>query len=293
MNDLRQPDRSAPGEGPSLCRPAPGLSCFRCCPPIRPAGYDHLDHRPELLRQLVENTEDFRAGRLGREIVGFSCWGLGLVDPGRGLVGCLLHPAQNNEDLRDLTGYGEKCRRETCLQNTIFAELEEPARQALISPLLGLDSFRFSSPGANPVWNLLLWGPEVLNILGPGLAPGAPLREYLAEHPEPRSRALLLSGLLERLSPADRVALAQEPSFGPWFEDRTRKIRAELESGLPPQPPQAPLVHLLGLERTRAWFIRFGLGRRRMEGSVAQGLDRAMEKALDRLAGAWMGRERD
>ena len=298
MTDGLYPNLPAPAGGgtevsPNLCRPAPELSCFRCCPPIRPAGYDHLDHRAELLRQFIANTEDFRAGRRGREIVGFSCWGLGLVDPGKGLVGCLLHPAQNGEDLRDRTGYGEKCRREVCPQQAVFGGLEEPLRRALLAPLLGLDSFRFSSPRANPLWNLLLWGREALTRVGAGLSPKTPLYGFLASHPEPRSRAFLLSGLLDRLAAAVRGRILSDSGFGPWFEERAGRIRRELGSTLPQESAEAPPVHRLGLETALDWFIRFGLGRRRMDREAALGLARAAGPVLDHLAEALIGRGPD
>ncbi len=277
----------------NLCRPTPDLSCFRCCPPIRPSGYDHLDHKPEITRQLIENTADFRAGRLGGAIVGFSCWGLGFIDAGRKLVGCLLHPALNREDLRSLTGYRDKCEREVCPQHSLFSRLNKPVRQTLLEPLSGMDSFSFSSPGANPLWNLLLWGPEVLTPIHSDLGPQSPVFSYLASHPEPRSRARLLSGLLARLAASGRCRRILEPGFGSWFEAAAERICLEIGSGLDPEPAGGSFVHLLGLDRPLAGFIRFGLKRTKMDREEALKTAARVEQTLDRLAGAVMCDNRD
>ncbi len=72
------------GEGRSLCAPDPWRSCFGCCPPIRPAHYDPLDWVSSLKREFRENRELFSMNRrFGRPIIGFSCWALGYLDPGR------------------------------------------------------------------------------------------------------------------------------------------------------------------------------------------------------------------
>ena len=141
----------------SLCRPHQELSCFRCCPPIRPAGYDHLAHRPQLLRFLSENTAALsQNGPQLRPITGFSCWGLGFLDASERLVGCLLHPARNQgRDQRGLTGYGQKCARELCPQAQVFAALPPLVQEVALSLCQGQDSFAFSSPKANPLWGLL------------------------------------------------------------------------------------------------------------------------------------------
>jgi molybdopterin-guanine dinucleotide biosynthesis protein A len=43
-----------------LCAPDGDKTCFACCPPIRPAGYEHVDHRAAVARMLRENTLSFR-----------------------------------------------------------------------------------------------------------------------------------------------------------------------------------------------------------------------------------------
>ena len=94
----------------TLCVPDAQRSCFACCPPIRPAGYEHIQYRNMVMRMLRENTKGFAAGGGGRSpITGFSCWALGYLDENFRQVGCLLHPAMNNgKDLRYRVGFGEK-----------------------------------------------------------------------------------------------------------------------------------------------------------------------------------------
>ena len=239
---------------PSLCRPRADLACFRCCPPIRPAGYDHADWRGSLRRLLVENTAAFKTGAAladPRSITGFFCWGLGFLDGSGRLIGCLLHPARHGgDDLRRLTGYGEKCRRETCPEAEVFAGRGPAVRKALLDLAATGDSFAFSSPAANPLWRLLSWG-EALDPLGRALADSAhPWTRHLAA-----ARAGWRAHLLARLSPPDG------PDFDPVaFEAEAEDLRRSL---LPRQSrPLADGLPLpaLGLGRGLAAFLGRGLG---------------------------------
>lgn len=153
--------------GRSLCAPDPRRSCFGCCPPIRPAHYDPLDWVSSLKREFRENRERFAQNRrLGRPIVGFSCWALGYLDSDGLRIGCLLHPARHaGRDLRHLTGYGEKCARECCLQAKHFQQLTPEAQDFWLGLAQGLGSFFYSSHRANPLFHVLLWGPTVLENL--------------------------------------------------------------------------------------------------------------------------------
>ncbi len=40
---------------PTLCLPDTGKSCFACCPPIRPAGYEHVQHI-NIIKRIVDRT---------------------------------------------------------------------------------------------------------------------------------------------------------------------------------------------------------------------------------------------
>jgi len=67
----------------SLCAPDEEKSCFACCPPIRPPGYEHLQYTNEIKRFLRENTVSLRREQKSiSPITGFSCWALGYLDDG-------------------------------------------------------------------------------------------------------------------------------------------------------------------------------------------------------------------
>ncbi|MFH1092129.1 MAG: hypothetical protein V1742_11235, partial [Pseudomonadota bacterium] len=67
------------------------------------------------------------------------------MDQGKTLIGCLLHPAQNKgADLRDLTGYGEKCRRELCREALTLSGLSRVLADFTLKLADGLDSFQYS-----------------------------------------------------------------------------------------------------------------------------------------------------
>jgi len=44
---------------PTLCLPDTEKNCFACCPPIRPAGHEHLQHTGIVKRMVRENTWAF------------------------------------------------------------------------------------------------------------------------------------------------------------------------------------------------------------------------------------------
>ena len=251
----------------SLCMPAERLSCFACCPPIRPAGYDHLQDRGSWRRLFSENRTALLQGQLPERVqIGFSCPGLGFLDSTGSQVGCLLHPARNGgRDLREPTGYREKCARESCPQFRAYAALEAQARLALISLCAHMDPFIFSSRQENPLMRLLAFGPEVaaaaaslslsnidelsswswlgqadpaqgwlldrlLEALGPSLLQDSQLAEFL------RVKA---AGLAKRLGPAPPLEQGQllnelcdewEARFWRALSGRRRARRAELET---------------------------------------------------------------
>jgi hypothetical protein len=120
-----------------------------------------------LKREFRENRElFFKNQRVARPIVGFSCWALGYLDPHGVHIGCLLHPARHGgRDLRHLTGYHEKCARESCLQAKHFERLSPHAQSFWLGLTEGLGSFYYSSRRANPLFHLLLWGPTILEKL--------------------------------------------------------------------------------------------------------------------------------
>jgi hypothetical protein len=233
------------------CAPAPGLSCFACCPPIRPAGYDHADHASSLRRLLAENTRQFRRqGPPSAPMTGYWCPGLGFLDPAGRTVGCLLHPARHGgRDLRGPTGYQEKCARESCPPARAFAALEPRARQTLTALCAGLDSFAYSSSHLNPVMRLLAFGPAV-SAAAARLRPAG--REELAAWAWLGRADPALGWLLAR-----RLESWGDPALR-WTDlaARLEEAARELSRRLGPPPPLAhgaPLGPLCGEWAARAW----------------------------------------
>lgn len=234
----------------NLCSPGGGLSCFACCPPIRPAGYDHADHRPSLRRLFSEARQDYLAGRPARPMQGFVCPGLGFLDSQGRQVGCLFHPARHGGmDLRLATGYQPKCARESCPPARAFALLPTTARQALVELAAGLDAFAFGSPRHNPLMRLLALGPVVA-----GAALGLPLdgREELDSWPwleaTPPAWGWLLGCLLGREGPG-LLRLA-------GLADQLAQVAEALARQLGPAPPLAqgqPLGQLCDEWEARFW----------------------------------------
>lgn len=263
-----------------LCSPGLGLSCFACCPPIRPAGYDHYPHRRELRREFSLHRQHFIAGRLPqRPLVGFTCPGLGFLDPQGRQVGCLLHPSRNQgRDLRELTGYRDKCARESCPETRAFRLLSAAERASLLEPCRGMDPFQFSSRSQNPLMRLLALGPEVAREAA-GL--GERWLEELGglgwlEELEP-SRGWLLSRLLERRG----NGLLRQPGLAGVVED----LAGELRRRLMPQPPLetggTPLGGICDEWEARLW--RSLLGRRQARREELERWRRELAGLLDGL----------
>lgn len=267
----------------SLCRPRADLACFRCCPPIRPAGYDHLRVRAALTRELEKNTRAFDRGERGSEIEGRTCWGLGFLDDGRKLVGCLLHPARNQGDLRELTGYREKCARELCPQAVTYGRLDEEVGEMLLTKAAGGDSFTFSSPEANPLWRLLEWGPDLLNRFGAMLLGAPASAAYLETRPAPRTRAWLLKRLLEEMDQDRFSDLITSPSFWGRFEQAAEELMTSARPPLSSPLANEPFVHRLGLDPDLADLIRLGLGCQKMTRARLDEVRAKLEAGLGRV----------
>jgi len=175
MNDNpREPGYA--GRFSTLCFPDGEKSCFYCCPPIREPQADSLDLLAEKIQLFRLNRRNLSKNRQDAgEIHGESCWGLGFLDPREKLIGCLLHPCQNQgTDRRNLTGYRSKCAGTLCQEAITFSRLN-PIRQRFYLDLAdGMDSFHYSSRRANPLMKILPWGVPVLDaifLLEQGKAP--------------------------------------------------------------------------------------------------------------------------
>jgi hypothetical protein len=231
--------------------PAPGLSCFACCPPIRPADYDHARDRGSWRRMFSDNRAAFLAGQLPDRVqIGFSCPGLGFLDASGSQVGCLLHPARNQgRDLREPTGYRDKCARESCPQSRAYAALPGDARAALMALCQGMDPFTFSSREQNPVMRLLAFGPEVATAAASlaiynidQMAAMAWLQEAGPSH------GWLLARLLDERGPG----LLNAPGLSALLREQAKGIAKRLGPA-PPLDQGQPLYELCDEWEARFW----------------------------------------
>ena len=167
LNAISNQERKMDLMEPTLCLPDLEKTCFACCPPIRSEGYEHIQYRNIIKRMLLENNALFAAKEKGiSPIVGFSCWALGYLDKKCKLVGCLLHPGQNEGvDLRYRVDYGNKCLRESCREAGVFLQLKISERKFWLQLSDGLDSFAYSSKKNNPLFNMIGWGVDILGLI--------------------------------------------------------------------------------------------------------------------------------
>jgi hypothetical protein len=272
----------------ALCRPAQDRACFGCCPPIRPAGYDHLDHRPDVERMLRDNTHTMASGtHPNKWISGEYCWGLGYLDSDNLLAGCLLHPAQNQgKDLRDLTGYGDKCRRELCREAVRFERLSPKAKTIILDLTDGLDAFEYSSHRTNPAFRLLLWPDAVVEQLAEdepgGLDQDTYFKKYkyLAEQLDPLVHGYAVEILLPRM---ELTEIGQE-AFLNRFLDAVKGVIARHKKRVTPPYDNRPFVHQLEIPSGLVSFLRHGLKWQRALPSDADMIGRELEALLIHLS---------
>lgn len=272
---------------PSLCAPDRDKTCFACCPPIRPASYEHVDHRAAVARMLRENTLSFRRRGDGvSPIRGFSCWALGFLDSGYHLVGCLLHPAQNRGlDLRHRVDFGEKCRRETCPEAKVFDGLTPDAKRCWLCLAKGLDAFTYSSRKHNPLFNMMGWGREVLEWVARNRQRFS-RDDFFEVYPffkttlNPRGHAYLLSHIL-----LTSQGCGLTPSE--YFKDRFERFSADLIHMLKEIPvcsSQTAYTHLLPLDRAFLDFLRLSCGLKRVSLSAAVCMKAMVDREIEGFA---------
>jgi hypothetical protein len=244
----------------TLCAPDEEKSCFACCPPIRPPGYEHQQYTNEIKRVLRENTASLR--REERSVVpitGFSCWALGYLEGGFKRIGCLLHPSQNaGEDLRFRVEYGDKCARESCLEAQIFASLSPEARTFWLRLSEGLDSFSYSSRTVNPLFRTLGWGSPVLNLVASARKERDLLGDAILEtcsffktKLSSRANAYLLRALID----SENLDLLKSLRFRERFEEFSHRLSKQLPSQVLTSS-NAPYVHLYPMDRDFLDFLR-------------------------------------
>lgn len=274
---------------PTLCLPDGGKACFACCPPIRAAGYEHIQYKGMVQRVLRENTAAFRAEERGiRPITGFSCWALGYLDAECRLVGCLLHPARHHgADLRFRVDFGEKCRRETCPEARIFERLEPDVQAFWLHLADGLDAFSYSSRKENPLFHYLNWGPKVLRIVAraePGAihSPGSILEAFpfLKTPCSPRASAYLLARLVEQQGADLLRDVRLKDRFEHWLDALVRLLSKAVVTH---RTARARPVHRLSQELAYLDFLRLGAGIPSITEDGAKALRMLVDAEIDRF----------
>jgi hypothetical protein len=244
----------------TLCAPDNEKSCFACCPPIRPPGYEHLLYINEIKRALRENTASLKRGdKSPSPITGFSCWAMGYLDGGFKRIGCLLHPSQNDgEDLRFRVDYGDKCARETCVEARIFTDLAPEAKAFWLRLSEGLDSFSYSSRTLNPLFPILGWGGPLLNLVAVAEKERDLRRDPILEtysffktNLSPRANAYLVRALID----SENLELLRSARFTGRFEGLSHGLSKQV-SLRARSSSTAPYVHSLPMDSDFLDFLR-------------------------------------
>ena len=248
---------------PTLCLPDHEKSCFACCPPIRPAGYEHIQYTNITKRILRENSQRFDREEKGIvPITGFSCWALGYINQSYKLVGCLLHPGQNKDtDLRYRVNYGEKCRREICQEAGRFSELGINEQKFWLHLADGLDSFSYSSKRINPLFRMMNWGTDLLRLIvlneGEKIFTGESFFHcypFFSTTVLPKANAYLLNRLVSQ----ERIHLLKSKGFVSQFERLAKRISRHLRLELR-NSSEGPYTHLLNFDRHFLDFLRLSV----------------------------------
>ncbi|MFZ7112496.1 MAG: hypothetical protein ACOWYE_12505 [Desulfatiglandales bacterium] len=269
----------------TLCSPDGRKTCFACCPPIRPAGYEHIQYKGSVQRILRENTKDFERMKHGvHAITGFSCWALGYLDRDHRRIGCLLHPARNQgHDLRYRVGFDDKCRRETCPEAETFSRLGNEKKAFWLGLTENLDSFSYSSRTQNPLFRLMGWGTRILDLIAETEAHCAMKSEYFSRtYPFfattlfPKAHAYILHRLVDRAGPS----ILRSPGFRDAFEDFCKNLSSDAAREAPPTQEGTP-VFRLDLDDHFRDTLRLFLGRTRLPLEAALRLKAALDDRID------------
>jgi len=248
---------------PTLCLPDHEKSCFACCPPIRPAGYEHIQYKNITKRILRENSQRFdRELKRIDPITGFSCWALGYINRSHKLVGCLLHPGQNKGiDLRYRVDYGEKCRREICQEAGGFSELGINEQKFWLHLADGLDAFAYSSKSMNPLFKMMNWGTYLLRTIvlseGNKIFTGESFFQcypFFSTTLLPKANAYLVNRLVSR----ENIHLLKSKVFVSQFERWAKRISRHLRHELR-NSSDGPYTHLLNFDRHFLDFLRLSV----------------------------------
>jgi len=271
----------------TLCLPDHEKTCFACCPPIRPAGYEHIQYINIIKRILRENSEGFdkRSNRI-IPITGFSCWALGYIDESHKLTGCLLHPGQNKGvDLRYRVDYGEKCRREFCHEAKVFSELGINERKFWLHLADGLDSFSYSSRKLNPLFNMVGWGGYLLRLIASTEGNRIFTQEsffqlytFFSTIILPRANVYLINWLIKK----EGVDLLKRERFRKEFEKFTGELSDEITDECSCRPKD-PYIHRLDLDGDFKVFLRLSTPMHKMNEEKALILKETVDRELEKF----------
>jgi hypothetical protein len=208
---------------------------------------------------------------------------LGYLGSGYRLIGCLLHPAQNQGvDLRHRVDFGDKCRRETCPEAKVFDDLTPAAQRTWLCLAKGLDGFTYSSRKHNPLFNMMGWGREVL--------------EWVARNGQSFSRDDFFEAypfFRTTLSPCGHAYLfsrilltSQGGGLTPseYFRGRFERFSVDLIRVLREIPAcsvQTAYTHLLPLDRSFLDFLRLSCGFKRVSLSAAVCMKAMVDRELE------------
>lgn len=268
----------------SLCFPDSSKSCFACCPPIRPVGYDHFDYKNTIKRILLENSSEYNPEeKVIRPITGFSCWAMGYLDPGKKQPGCLLHPYQNNgDDLRYRIDYGTKCMRELCQEARIFERLNNAQKSFWLKLTDDMDSFEYSSRKKNILFKIINWGDKVLALIvdkesGRNLNRSQFLKTYpfFDNNISPKGNAYLLTFIVNEIG----LEVLKKTDFEKFFRLFSKHLIKGIEqrfdlSGGP------EYVHKMGMDHLFKDFVRISLQIKKSECST---LEKIMQYSDEQL----------
>ena len=273
----------------TLCFPDGDKSCFFCCPPIRPAGYEHIEHKNIIKRILRENSEALK--NYTEDIIpitGFSCWALGYTDENNKLIGCLLHPAQNGGvDLRYRTNYGEKCVRELCPEAKVFSLLTPKEKTFWLLLAADLDSFSYSSRKLNPLFEMMNWGRHLLSLLA--LKEGYTSftrKSFFQAYPffstniPPKPNVYLIKGLVN----GEGTHILKSHAFKSEFEifsTRISKALCQTAQRSHPPPRGGFHTHLLELDRDFLDLLRLSARISRATQKDALALKELVDRELE------------
>lgn len=269
----------------SLCVPDQWKTCFACCPPIRPALYEHIQFRGIVQRVLRENTAGFQPE--SREVIpitGFSCWALGYLDAECRSIGCLLHPARNGgKDLRYRVDYGDKCRRETCPEATVFSRLRPDHQRFWLHLAKDLDTFTYSSRKRNPLFLMMNWGTTLLELIPEEEKYDTrSWPEFLMRYPffsnaiSPRGHAYLINRLIGNKG----LHLLRSGAFGRSLEEFASRILDRID-GQRASPGIGHPLHRLDMDRDFLDFLRLSAHIKRIHRQEALRIKEMVDDELD------------